>query len=276
MSKKAKPNKAVETESEGIAYRRRYKGLIGVRSKVQVRDSNMLSLVYTPGVAEPCLEIARDPQRSFDVTCRGNTVAIISDGSSAFGLGDVGPEAILPVLESKAVIMKTFAGVDGFPIALKIDDKEEFIDTVLNLAPTFGAIAIEDVSSPDGLDITDRLERALYIPVINNHREGVAIGVGAAILGGALFHHAQHPPRNHSRPVYYQTYPQQQQVYVAPYCPPKPSGHWEWQKIWVPTVCEKTWNPGHYNRRNHWVPGHWIRINKQSGYWRKEKIWVSY
>ncbi len=185
MSKKAKPNKAVETESEGIAYRRRYKGLIGVRSKVQVRDSNMLSLVYTPGVAEPCLEIARDPQRSFDVTCRGNTVAIISDGSSAFGLGDVGPEAILPVLESKAVIMKTFAGVDGFPIALKIDDKEEFIDTVLNLAPTFGAIAIEDVSSPDGLDITDRLERALYIPVINNHREGVAIGVLAGLINAA-------------------------------------------------------------------------------------------
>ena len=188
MSKKAATKTAVKTantESEGIAYRRRYKGLIGVRSKVQVRDSNMLSLVYTPGVAEPCLEIAREPGRSFDVTARGNTIAIVSDGSSAFGLGDVGPEAILPVLESKAVIMKTFAGVDAFPIALNISSKEEFIDTVLNLSPTFGAIAIEDVASPDGLDIADRLERALYIPVINNHREGVAIGVLAGLINAA-------------------------------------------------------------------------------------------
>lgn len=186
MSKNTKT--AVDTvtpDSEGIAYRRRYKGLIGVRSKVQVRDSNMLSLVYTPGVAEPCLEIARDPRRSFDVTCRGNTIAIVSDGSSAFGLGDIGPEAVLPVLESKAVIMKAFAGVDALPMALNINNKEEFIDTVLNLSPTFGAIAIEDVASPDGMDITDRLERALYIPVINNHREGVAIGVLAGLVNAA-------------------------------------------------------------------------------------------
>jgi malate dehydrogenase (oxaloacetate-decarboxylating) len=105
-------------ESEGIAYRRRNAGLIGVRSKVQVRDSTMLSLVYTPGVAEPCLEIDRDPTRSYDVTCRGNTIAIVSDGSSAFGMGNIGPDAILPVLESKAVIMKNFAGVDALPIAL--------------------------------------------------------------------------------------------------------------------------------------------------------------
>ena len=181
MSKKSS---SVE-ESEGIAYRRRYKGLIGVRSKVQVRDSTMLSLVYTPGVAEPCLEIERNPKRSFDVTFRGNTIAIVSDGSSAFGLGNIGPEAILPVLESKAVIMKAFAGVDALPLALKTNNTEEFIDTILNLAPTFGAISIEDVTSPKGLDITDRLERALYIPVINNHREGVGIGVLAGLINAA-------------------------------------------------------------------------------------------
>ncbi|MGW8319062.1 MAG: NAD(P)-dependent malic enzyme, partial [Candidatus Promineifilaceae bacterium] len=98
------------TESEAIRYRRQYRGLIGVRSKVHVRDSTALSLVYTPGVAEPCLEIARQPKQSFEVTCRGNTIAIVSDGSAAFGLGNIGPEAILPVLESKAVIMKNFAG----------------------------------------------------------------------------------------------------------------------------------------------------------------------
>ncbi len=110
------------------------------------------------------------------------------------------------------------------------------------------------------------------------HRwEGVAIGVGAAIVGGSLFHHAMRRPRRHSRPVYSHAYPQQQQVYVAPSCPPRPPrGHWEWQKTWVPPVCQKTWNPGHYNRRNRWIPGRWIMIEKQPGHWRKQKHWVSY
>lgn len=172
-------------ESEGIQYRRRNRGLIGVRSKVQVRDNIALSLVYTPGVAEPCLEIARNPKRSFDVTCRGNTIAIVSDGSSAFGLGHIGPEAILPVLESRAVIMKNFAGVDALPLALNTTNTTEIIDSVLNLAPTFGAISIEDIASPNGLAITNRLERSLNIPVLNNHREGVAIGVLAALINAA-------------------------------------------------------------------------------------------
>ena len=172
-------------ESEGIQYRRRHAGLIGVRSKVQVRDNTALSLVYTPGVAEPCLEIARKPVRSFDVTCRGNTIAIVSDGSAAFGLGNVGPEAILPVLESKAVIMKNFAGVDALPLALRVNNLEAFVDTVLNLSPTFGAICLEDIASPQGPAITNRLERALTIPVLNNHREGVAIGVLAGLINAA-------------------------------------------------------------------------------------------
>jgi malate dehydrogenase (oxaloacetate-decarboxylating) len=136
-------------------------------------------------VAEPCLEIARNPKRSFDVTCRGNTIAIVSDGSSAFGLGNIGPEAILPVLESKAVIIKNFAGVDALPLALKSDSVEAFVDTVLNLSPTFGAISLEDIASPAGPAITNRLERALNIPVVNNHREGVAIGVLAGLINAA-------------------------------------------------------------------------------------------
>jgi malate dehydrogenase (oxaloacetate-decarboxylating) len=178
-----KEKKAIE--SEGIQYRRRYAGLIGVRSKVQMRDSTALSLVYTPGVAEPCLEIARNPKRSFDVTCRGNTIAIVSDGSSAFGLGNIGPEAILPVLESKAVIMKNFAGVDALPLAIKSDNVEAFIHTVLNISPTFGAICLEDIGSPNGIAITNVLERSLNIPVVNNHREGVAIGVLAGLINTA-------------------------------------------------------------------------------------------
>jgi malate dehydrogenase (oxaloacetate-decarboxylating) len=150
-----------------------------------VRDSTALSLVYTPGVAEPCLEIARNPKRSFDITCRGNTIAIVSDGSAAFGLGNIGPEAILPILESKAVIMKNFAGIDALPLALNTKTPEEFIDAVLNLGPTFGAICIEDVVTPAGLTITSRLEQAMNIPVINNHREGVAIGILAGLCNAA-------------------------------------------------------------------------------------------
>ena len=178
-------NRSTVTESEGIAYRRRYKGLIGVRSKVQVRDSKMLSLVYTPGVAEPCLEVARDPYRSFDVTCRGNMVAIVSNGTAAFGLGDIGPEAILPVLESKSVIMKTFAGVDAMPIAIKAKDAETVVETILRLSPTFGAISLEDIASPTSPAVTDRLEKAMSIPIVNNHREGVAIGVLAGLINAS-------------------------------------------------------------------------------------------
>ncbi len=173
------------SESEAIAYRRRFNGLISVRSKVHVRDSRALSLVYTPGVAEPCLEIERDPKRSFDVTCRGNTVAVVSDGSAAYGLGNIGPEAILPVLESKAVIMKTFAGVDALPLAISAASADEFVDLVLNCSPSFGGICLEDVASPKGIAITNRLERSLYIPVVNNHRQGVAIGVLAGLLNAA-------------------------------------------------------------------------------------------
>lgn len=171
--------------ADAMQYRRRHQGLISVRSKVPVRDSHGLSLVYTPGVAEPCLEIARDPNRSFDVTCRGNTVAIVSTGSSAWGMGDVGPEAILPILEGTAVIMKNFAGVDALPLAIRANNINEFIDVVLNIAPTFGGISIEDVRSPGSMAATNRLERALNIPIINNHREGVAIGMLAGLINTA-------------------------------------------------------------------------------------------
>jgi malate dehydrogenase (oxaloacetate-decarboxylating) len=131
---------------EALSYRRRYTGVIGVTSKVPLKDSSVLSVVYTPGVAEPCLRIAANPLDSFKYTIRGNTVAIVSDGSSAFGLGNVGPDAILPVLESKSVIFKTFAGVDALPIVLNTQDPYEIIETVIQLGPTFGAICLEDIS----------------------------------------------------------------------------------------------------------------------------------
>jgi malate dehydrogenase (oxaloacetate-decarboxylating) len=166
---------------ETLTYRRRYRGLIGVQSKVPVKDKAVLSQVYTPGVARPCLAIQEDPALSFVYTCRGNTIAIISDGSSLFGLGRLGPEAALPALEGKAIIAKTFAGLDALPICIAAADAEEFIDTVLHLEPTFGAICLEDIAVPQALYITEQLERAMDIPVVNNHQGPVAAGVLAAL-----------------------------------------------------------------------------------------------
>ena len=166
---------------ETLTYRRRYRGLIGVQSKVPVKDKAVLSQVYTPGVARPCLAIQEAPSLSFVYTCRGNTIAIVSDGSALYGLGDLGPEAALPALEGKAVIAKTFAGIDALPICISASDPDEFIDTVLHLEPTFGAICLEDIAVPKALYITEQLERAMDIPVVNNHQGPVAAGVLAAL-----------------------------------------------------------------------------------------------
>src|SRR5665213_3627934 len=154
--------------SEAMTYRQQYAGLIGVASKVRIADATVLSTVYTPGVAQPCLDIERHPGESFAQTMRGNTVAIVSDGSAAFGLGMVGPEAILPVMEGKSVIFKTFAGVDALPICLNTHDISEIVETVIELAPTFGGICLEDIVAPACLTIGEELQRAMNIPVINN------------------------------------------------------------------------------------------------------------
>ncbi len=167
---------------EALAYRKKYRGVIGITSKIPIKDANVLSLVYTPGVAEPCLEIARDPLQSFSLSCRGNTVGILTDGSGLFRLGHAGPEAALPVMEGKAVIFKTFAGVDAIPICLRTRDAYEFIDTALALTPTFGAFCLEDIASPQSFTITDHLERGANIPVFNNHGLGVAIPVLSALI----------------------------------------------------------------------------------------------
>ncbi len=168
--------------SEAMTYRQQYAGLIGVASKVRISDASVLSTVYTPGVAQPCLDIEKHPGQSFSQTMRGNTVAIVSDGSAAFGLGMVGPEAILPVMEGKSVVFKTFAGVDALPICLSTHDISEIVETVIELAPTFGAICLEDIVAPACLTIGEELQRAMNIPVINNHREAVAVGVLAGVI----------------------------------------------------------------------------------------------
>lgn len=167
---------------EGMDYRRRFRGLIGVNSKVPIRDRPMLSLVYTPGVAEACLEISQDALSSYDLTCRGNTVAILTDGSDLFGREGGPPEAAIPMAEGKSVIFKTFAGIDAFPVCLATTESERIIETGIAITPTFGAICIDDVSAPRAFTIADHIEKAAAIPVFSNQHHGTAI----LVLGGLL------------------------------------------------------------------------------------------
>ena len=161
--------------NEGVDFRRRYRGLIGVNSKVPIRDRSILSLVYTPGVAAACTAIELDPIRSYDLTCRGNTVALMSDGSDLFGNEKGDALAELPVAEGKSVIFKTFAGVDAFPLMLNTTSIDEIVQTGVAMAPTFGAICLDDIASPRAFTIAENLERAANIPVFSNQHHGTAI-----------------------------------------------------------------------------------------------------
>jgi malate dehydrogenase (oxaloacetate-decarboxylating) len=173
------------TREEQMGYLRRYRGLIGVRSKVPVKDSAMLSLLYTPGVAEVCRAIVEDPLSSFTYTCRGNTVALVSNASGLFGLKGAPPEAALPALEGKAIIFKTFAGIDALPIVLEAEHTSEMVETIAALGPTFGAVCLEDIAAPRSLLVAALLERAMTVPVISNHEQIVAIGTLAALINAA-------------------------------------------------------------------------------------------
>lgn len=170
---------------DGLTYRKRYRGVIGVQSKLAIKDSAILSLVYTPGVAAPCLLIADEPRRSFSATCRGNTIAIATDGSRVVGLGNAGPLAAYPIMEAKSVIFKTFAGVDAFPICIDAPNMEAFINTVTLLGPTFGAICLEDISSPHCFLIERCLKNSMNIPVCHNDQHGAAIEVLAGLLNAS-------------------------------------------------------------------------------------------
>ncbi|MBI3988207.1 MAG: NADP-dependent malic enzyme [candidate division NC10 bacterium] len=165
---------------EALELRRRHQGVIGVESKILVRDRSVLSLVYTPGVAAPCLEIAKDPALSYVYTCRGNTVGIVTDGSAVYQQGTVGPEAALPVMEGKAILLKTFAGVNGIPVCLKDQDLEGMVKTISLLTPTFGAFCLEDMASPLCFALEDRLRGVLGLPLFLNH----AHGAGVVVLAG--------------------------------------------------------------------------------------------
>lgn len=172
----------IEDRDEGLDYRRRFHGLIGVGSKIPIRDRSILSLVYTPGVAEACLEIVNHPESAFELTSRGNTVAIVTDGSDLFGSAGGPPEAALPIAESKSVIFKTFAGIDAFPICLDQHDPFAIVQTVASLTPTFGAICLDDISAPRAFTIADHLEKACTIPVFSNQHHST----GVLVLGGLI------------------------------------------------------------------------------------------
>lgn len=158
------------------------KGKIEVISKVAVTSKEELSLAYSPGVAEPCRKIAANKADVYKYTSKGNMVAVVSDGSAVLGLGNIGPEAALPVMEGKAILFKEFAGVNAFPICLDTQDTEEIIKACKLLAPTFGGINLEDISAPRCIEIETRLKEELDIPVFHDDQHGTAIVVTAGIL----------------------------------------------------------------------------------------------
>jgi malate dehydrogenase (oxaloacetate-decarboxylating) len=157
-------------------------GKIEVRSKLQIRTRDDLSMVYTPGVARVCRAIHEDPERAFNLTIKRNTVAVVSDGTAVLGLGDIGPRAAMPVMEGKAALFKQFANVDAFPICLDTKDTEEIIQAVKNLAPGFGGINLEDISAPRCFEIEERLKKDLDIPVFHDDQHGTAVVVLAALI----------------------------------------------------------------------------------------------
>ncbi len=156
-------------------------GKIEVHSKIPVKTRDDLSMAYTPGVARVCMAIYEDPDAAFALTIRRNMVAVVTDGSAVLGLGNIGPQAALPVMEGKALLFKEFAGVDAFPICLATQDTEEIINVCKNIAPTFGGINLEDISSPRCVEIEERLRAELDIPVFHDDQHGTAIVVLAAL-----------------------------------------------------------------------------------------------
>ena len=158
------------------------KGKITVQSKVKVENKDDLSVAYTPGVAAPCVEIAKDEDLVYKYTSKGNMVAVVSDGTAVLGLGDIGASASIPVMEGKAILFKDFADVDAFPICLKTKEVDEIVNTVKLLEPVFGGINLEDISAPRGFEIENKLKEELNIPVFHDDQHGTAIVVAAAII----------------------------------------------------------------------------------------------
>ena len=172
----------MDIKQQALNMHKEWKGKIEVVSRVKIDSREALSLAYTPGVAEPCLEIQKDINKSYELTRRNNLVAVITDGSAVLGLGDIGPEAGMPVMEGKCALFKEFADVDAFPLCIKTQDVDELVRTIYLISGSFGGINLEDISAPRCFEIEKRLKELCDIPVFHDDQHGTAIVVAAAML----------------------------------------------------------------------------------------------
>jgi malate dehydrogenase (oxaloacetate-decarboxylating) len=172
----------VSLREEALHMHRENKGKLESKSKVKVENAKDLSLAYSPGVAEPCKEIYEKPETVYEYTMKGNMVAVVTDGTAVLGLGNIGPEAALPVMEGKAVLFKSFAGVDAFPICLNTNDVDKIVETVKLLEPTFGGVNLEDITAPNCFVIEERLKKEMNIPVFHDDQHGTAIVTTAGLV----------------------------------------------------------------------------------------------
>ncbi len=174
-------------KEKSLELHRQWRGKLEIKSRVPVKNKEDLSLAYTPGVAEACLEIQKNPSLSYELTRRWNTVAVITDGTAVLGLGDIGPEAGMPVMEGKCVLFKEFADVDAIPICIDSKDTDEIVNTVKLISKSFGGINLEDIAAPRCFEIEERLKKECDIPVFHDDQHGTAIIVTAGIINALKF-----------------------------------------------------------------------------------------
>lgn len=172
----------MDYRKESLKLHEQWKGKVEVVARAKVDSKDALSLAYTPGVAQPCLEIQKDYNKSWELTRRWNMAAVITDGSAVLGLGDIGPEAGMPVMEGKCVLFKEFGGVDAFPLCVRTKDVDEFVQTVYNISGSFGGINLEDIAAPRCFEIEEKLKKMCDIPVFHDDQHGTAVVVSAALI----------------------------------------------------------------------------------------------
>ena len=171
-----------DLRTASLGAHKKFHGKLETVSKVPLSTKRDMSLYYTPGVAEPCKEIFKNPKKVYDYTWKGNTIAVITDGSAVLGLGNIGPEAALPVIEGKCVLFKKFGGVDAIPICLATQDTDEIVNIIKNIAPALGGINLEDISAPRCFEVEERLKKELDIPVFHDDQHGTAIVCLAGLI----------------------------------------------------------------------------------------------